>query len=87
MDISDFVKDNEDLVFLNEISLALSDSFLNEVHLVYKGKRIYIEPIRTNIVVFFEGKEEKFNNVNELFFNFILDGKPFIERVSDIDYL
>ena len=86
MRVSDFVKNKEDLDFLEEIRLALSDNYLNEVHLVYKEKYLAIEPINSKIVVFFEGEEHVFDNVDEVFFNFVLDGKSFIERVAEIDY-
>ena len=76
----------EDKDFLDEIRCALSNEYLNEVHLSYKGINFSIEPVMGKVVVFLRDEKQEFNCVEEVFLNFKINGKPFIEVVSDIDY-
>ena len=86
IDLSKYVANQEDLEFLEEIRSALSADFLNEVHLLYKDKHLSIEPTEGRIIVFYLGQSYEFETIDEVFLNFFLDGKPFIEKVSELDY-
>ena len=86
IDYDKFLRHKDDKSLLEYICLALSDEYLNEVHLIYKKSLISIEPVDSKVAVFYNGSKATYNNVEELFLQFFLDGKPFIERISEIDY-
>ena len=77
----------EDLQFLLDIKTSLDTDSQCEVFLKYKDIYILLEPHGPNIVVYVNGKEiAKYLTFDEMIYQFILDGKPFIERISEIEY-
>ena len=83
---SKFLKTEYEISLYKDICLALSDEYLNEIHLFYNKKLISIEPVNSNIVVIYEGNKRIYKNIDEVFLRFMLDGKPFIERISEVEY-
>ena len=87
IDLMNFVHDKDDLLFLRNIKEATGIDSLSEVRLIYKGnKHFSIEPLNGKIVVFGFGERMIYETIEELFFNFMLDGKPFIEQLSEIEF-
>ena len=86
INLSEYLQDEDCISFLDEIRLALSEDYLNEVYLSYKGKTLSIEPVDGKVVVFYGDTRSEFENVDELFLHFILDGKTFIEQIKNIEY-
>ena len=81
------IKNKEDLDFLLEIKGALDIHSQREVFLKYENTFIMLEPHGEEIVVKINGLEvSSFSNFEKMLTEFILDGKPFIERISEIDY-
>ena len=81
------IKNKEDLDFLLEIKGMLDVSSQKEVFLQYKDTFIMLEPHGEEIAVKINGLEvSMFSNFEKMLTEFILDGKPFVERISEIDY-
>ncbi len=83
---SKFLTTEYEKSLFNYISLALSDEYLNEIHLLYNKKLISIEPVNSTIVVFYDGNKCEYKSIDDLFLKFILDKKPFISRIGELDY-
>ena len=86
IDLKKYNLDEDTLRFLEEIRLALSEDYQNEVELLYKGKYFSLEPINGKVAVFGFDKKLEFDTIDELFLSFMIDGKPFIEQIADIEY-
>ncbi len=81
------IKNKEDLDFLLEIKGTLDIDSQREVFLQYKDTYIMLEPHGEEIAVKINGSiAGNFSNFEKMLTEFILDGKPFIERISEIDY-
>ena len=77
----------EDLQFLSNIKASLNIDSQCEVFLKYKETYILLEPHGTEIVVYVNGqKMQCFISFDELVNQFIIDGKPFKEIISEIEY-
>lgn len=63
----------------------MSVDYLNEVHLRYKGKYFSIEPVEGKVVVFALGQRQEFDSVDDMLENCIIDGKPFMEALKDVE--
>lgn len=86
IDLKKYNFEEDDLHFLQEIRRALSKDYQNEVELLYKGKYFSLEPINGKVVVFGFGENLVFDSVDDLFLSFMIDGKPFIEQLDNIEY-
>lgn len=51
----------------------------------YKGKYFSIEPIEGKVVVFAFGQRQGFDSVDDMLENCIIDGKPFMEALKDVE--
>ena len=81
------IKNKEDLDFLLDIKGTLDIDSQREVFLQYKDTYIMLEPHGEEIAVKINGLEvSMFSNFEKMLTEFILDGKPFVERISEIDY-
>ena len=87
IDYSKYNISEDDLEFLENIKEALGENCRNEVFLRYKDFLFMFEPYGDDVGVFSGDKSlGKYKNIEDLFLNFMVDGKPFIERVEDIYY-
>lgn len=84
-DLSEYIKDKDNLEFLEEIREALGPNSLTEIALSYKGKKFSIEPANCKYYVFGFGEPIAFDTVDDVFFKLLFEGKPFIDCLDDID--
>ena len=59
----------------------------NELDLTFRGFKFGIEPSGESVSVW--GKNEllaEYDSFDDMLENFLLDGKPFIEQISEIEY-
>lgn len=85
-DLFDFAKTEDVKSFLKDIleDLTISQTPIN---LLYKDYGFQIDPGGRGAEVWHLGEMVgKYETIEDLFFNFRLDGKPFIERISEIEY-
>ena len=82
----DYLSSDYEIEMFNDISLGLSDEYLNEIHLFYNKKLISIEPVNGSIVVYYNGNKEYYNTIEDMFLQFTIDSKPFIERLGELEY-
>lgn len=86
IDLTKYVKNQEDLKFLEDIRTELEDLH-SSVNLICGGFGFQLDPFCDGVEVWHKGQKlGKYKSVDDLFFNFLLDGKPFIEKVSELDY-
>ena len=87
IDLREYVKDSDELEYLEE--LRACEKCFTETSFDYKGREFIIEPHGERICVYenVEGSSEYFyQDMDDFFLNFRLDGKPFIECVSEIAF-
>ncbi len=75
----------EDATFLADLREGIINQ--NELELNFHGFRFGIEPSGESVSVW--GKDEllaEYNSFDDMLENFLLDGKPFIEQLSEIEY-
>ena len=76
-----------DLEFFEDIKQAVGVDSQVEVFLKYKDFLFMLEPHGEEINVCSKGELlGRYKNFDDMAKNFMLDGKPFIERVSEIEY-
>ena len=77
----------EDLTFLEDLICDIVDSQMS-VTLIFDNKYSFqIDPCGNEFEVWRLGKKiNTFKDLDDLLYNFILDGKPFIEQLSQIVY-
>ena len=85
MDLTKYELDEYRLLIVDNIRLAMSPDYLNEAHLRYKGKYFSIEPVKGKVVVFAFGQRQEFDNVDDMLENCVIDGKPFMEALKDVE--
>ena len=85
INFSEYIKDKDDLEFIIEISQALD--CLNEIPLAFKDKSFSVEPTCGQIWVYEEIDTPplKFVDFEDFCFNYMLDGKPFIEQIAFVE--
>lgn len=72
--------------FLEDIRIAVGVDSQREVFLKYKDFYFMLEPHGEEIYVRSNGELlGVYKNFDEMMYSFILDGKPFIERISQIE--
>jgi hypothetical protein len=85
IDLTNYSLDEFEMFLLDHIRLCMSVDYLNEVHLRYKGKYFSIEPVKGKVVVFAFGQRQEFDNVDDMLENCVIDGKPFMEALKDVE--
>ena len=85
IDLQQYGLDKDDLDFLRMIREDFENQ--NEVDLKYKEYSFCIEPSGTELsVVDRNGRLGTYQGFDDLFLRFILDGRPLIERVKDLEF-
>lgn len=83
---SQFIQDKEDLEFLLNLRITLVED-QSPVELICNGYGFQIDPGAGGAEIWHLGeKVAKYTSVDDLFFNFKIKGKSFIEQIADIDY-
>ena len=86
IDIKRFNLSKNDIEFLTNLKTQLSVSQI-PVELKCGKNSFLVEPGNGGVEVWqFGGVIESFKTVDDFFLNFLIDGKPFIERISEIEY-
>ena len=86
LDFKKHTKDEGDLIFLNDLRIALEKSQVS-VALTCNGYSFQIDPCGGGAEIWHFGTRiEKYDSIEDVFLKFMIDGKPFIERIADIDY-
>ena len=86
IDLLNYVKNESDKQFLRDL---LNDLKLSQmpVNLVCGNYSFYVDPCGSGAEVWHLGEMVgKFETIEDLFFKFYIDGKPFIEQLSEIEY-
>lgn len=87
IDYRQYPLDEYDIEFLEDIRSALGEDSQNEVFLKCGVFPILLEPHGKEVCVKSKGETLAFfNSVDDMFLNFKIDEKPFIERVGEIEY-
>ena len=85
----DFIKYNlteNEMLFLEDLRIDLEDSQM-PVALKCGNYSFLIEPGNGGAEVWRLGVMiEEFKSIDDLFLNFLIDGKPFIERIAELEY-
>ena len=84
MKIDNYGKDN--LSFLSDIRRALGPDCLMEVCLRYNDIVFSIEPVEDYFLVFGLGEQMRFSTVDDVFTGLKIQGKPFLDCLSILDY-
>ena len=85
IDLSKYIEDVEDLNFLESIIEILSGQ--SDVMLKYGDFSFKLEAYGEKVEVWsFGEKMAAFDNVDSFLEGFLLDGKPFIECISEVDF-
>lgn len=85
LDFTKFTKDSDEIQFLQDVyNDATNPNVLVELY-TSKGDYIIINPTKEGIIHVFINEDDEYiyNSVDELFFNFKLYGKPFIESAGE----
>ena len=86
IDYSKYIKDEDDLGFLLDLRTTLLVDQM-PVALDCNGYGFQIDPGAGGAVIWRLGKEiAAYASIDDLFFNFKINGKTFIEKIGDIDY-
>ncbi len=81
------IKNSEDLQFLLDIKSTLDVNSQCEVFLRYNNIFIMLEPHGEKISVYINGEFiDTYLSFDDMVVNFLVEGKPFIEKISEIDY-
>ena len=73
--------------FLEDIKQAVGVDSQKEVFLRYKEFSFFLEPHGERIDVCGKGAVlSSYDNFDDMANNFMIDGKPFIERIGEIEY-
>lgn len=87
IDYKQYALDEYDIEFLEDIRLALGEDSQSEVFLRCGVFPILLEPHGREVHVKSRGETLAiFNSVDDMFLNFKIDGTPFIEKISEIEY-
>ena len=87
IDLTKYITDENELEFLEDIRIALGVDSQSEVFLKYKDFPILLEPHGKEFQVWSRGKQlGVYETVDDMFLNFKIAGKLFIEQVQDIEY-
>ena len=80
-----YAKNEDEKCFLEDLIGELNSQ--SPVNLIFRDYGFQIDPCGGGAEVWHLGEMVgKFETIEDLFFNFQLDGKPFIERISEIEY-
>lgn len=86
IDFSIYISNKDDLAFIEDLRIVLVESQM-PVNLKCKDFRFQIEPGGGGAEIWSFGKKiTEYNDVDTMFLNFLINGKPFIEQIADIDY-
>ncbi len=87
IDLTKYLHDDDDICFVEHLRNGLVDC-LCEALLDYKGLVFSVEPCDGKIIVFVEPDivDSEYETFDDFLVNFLIDGKPFIECVPNIDY-
>ena len=80
IDLSKYIQDVEDIEFVEYIFTCLEEHY--SIDLTYKNNIIHID--YGNPEIYVDGN--KFDDYDEFLLEFILDGKPFISCISEVDF-
>lgn len=87
IDLKKIVKDEKDLQLLEEICEDVGLNSQSEVFLKYKSFYFFLEPHGEEIEVFSDKNSiGVYKNFDDFLLNFKIDGKSFIELISEIEY-
>ena len=87
LDLKNFLIDEKQREFLQTIIEDLSLDSQSEVFLKYKDFCFLLEPHGEKVEVFSNGQTlGVYQTIDDLFLNFLIDGKSFIERISELEY-
>ena len=87
IDLKNVLNNEKQIEFLETIIEDLSLNSQSEVFLKYKDFCFLLEPHGEKVEIFSNGQTlGVYKNVNDLFLNFLIDEKPFIERIAELEY-
>ena len=87
IDLKSFLNDVKQIEFLETIIEDLSLDSQSEVFLKYKDFYFLLEPHGEKVEVCSNGQTlGEYKTIDDLLLNFFIDGKPFIERISELEY-
>ena len=87
IDLKKYVSNDEDLQFLEELRTILGPSRI-PITLKCGQYSFLIEPIGENEVQIWRHSKllAEYHSVDDMFLNFSINGKTFIEQIEEIDY-
>ena len=86
LDLSKYNLTESEMLFLEDLRIDLEDSQMPVV-LKCGNYSFLIEPGNGGAEVWrFGALIEEFKSIDDLFLNFLIDGKPFIERIAELEY-
>ena len=87
IDLKNVLNNEKQIEFLETIIEDLSLNSQSEVFLKYKDFCFLLEPHGEKVEIFSNGQTlGVYKNINDLFLNFLIDGKSFIERIAELEY-
>ena len=86
IDFSKYNLTEREILFLEDLRIDLEASQI-PVTLKCDNYSFLIEPGNSGAEVWrFGARIGEFKSINDLFLNFLIDGKPFIERIAELEY-
>lgn len=86
IDFTKYTTNKDELDFLEDLYITFAISQI-PLTLECKGYSFHVDPCCGGAEIWrFEKCIAKYDTIDDLFLNFKIDGKPFIERIADIEY-
>ena len=86
IDFTKYTTNKDELDFLEDLYITFAVSQI-PLTLECKGYSFHVDPCCGGAQIWHLGKcIAKYDTIDDLFLNFKIDGKPFIERIADIEY-
>ena len=86
IDYDKYCLDEDDIDFLEELKEIFEEEE-SEQALVCGNDTFLVAPTEDGVEIWVDGEMvAKYSSVDEMFLNFQIDGKPLIERITEIDY-
>ncbi len=87
IDFKKYSLDENNVEFLKDLYACVECQ--NEIDLRYKENFVFTFCPSGSSVFIYDDKPDnpqQFDNLDEMLLNFMIDGKPFIEQIDEIDY-
>ena len=86
IDYDEYFLDEDDIDFLEELREIFEEEQSPQA-LVCGNSVFLVEPVEDGVEIWMDDTMvAKYNSVDEMFLHFQIDEKPFIERITEIDY-